>query len=46
MEKICSCKKKKFRTFDIKQNYADIKKIKKNINWMPKLNYLNLIRML
>ncbi len=38
--------KKKIRTFDIKQNYADIKKIKKNINWVPKLNYLNLIKML
>jgi len=38
--------KKKIRAFDIKQNYANIKKIKKNIKWAPKLNYINLINML
>ena len=28
--------KKLFRKFDIKENYASISKIKKNLNWKPK----------
>ncbi len=32
-----------FRKFDIKENYADISKIKKVLGWKPKNNYKNII---
>ena len=35
--------KKFFRKFDIKENFADIKKLKRMINTFPKQNYKNLI---
>ena len=35
--------KQQIRKFDIKKNFADISKIKKGINWNPKLNYKDII---
>jgi len=37
-KKFIEVDKKNVRKYDISQNYADIKKIKKNINWIPKTN--------
>ncbi len=34
------------RKYDIKANYADISKIKNNLNWKPKINYKKLINKL
>ena len=38
--------KNNFRNFEIKENYADITKIKKNIDWKPINNYKNVIQKL
>ena len=35
--------KKFYRRFDIKENYADISKIKKFVKWKPQTNYKSLI---
>ena len=42
-QKYIKIDKKLFRKFEIKENYADISKIKKNLNWQPKLNYKDII---
>ena len=36
--------KKIFREFEIKENYSNIAKLKKNIKWYPKNNYVNVIK--
>ena len=38
--------KKKYRVAEIKENYADTTKIKKNIKWAPTNNYLDIINKL
>jgi len=38
--------KSNFRNFEIKENYADISNIKKNINWKPVNDYRNVIQKL
>ena len=42
-KKFITINKKYFRKYEIKQNYADISKIKKNINTYPKKNIKDLI---
>ena len=37
-KKFVEADKKKKRKFDIIENYADIKKIKTNLNWKPRFN--------
>ena len=38
--------KQKYRKFEIKENYSSIKKLKKNINWFPKNDYMSVIKKL
>lgn len=38
--------KKNFRNFETKENYADIQKIKKNINWEPTYYYMDVMKKL
>ena len=38
--------KKNFRNFETKENYANIKKIKKNIKWSPAYTYKEVIKKL
>ena len=38
--------KHKYRKFEIKENYSSIKKLKKNINWFPKNDYMSVIKKL
>ena len=38
--------KKYFRKFETKENYASAKKIKKNINWEAKYDYLEIVKKL
>ena len=38
--------KKYYRNFEIKENYADTKKIRKNLKWKPKFSYLDIIKKL
>ena len=38
--------KKKYRKFEIKENYSNIKKLKKNIHWFPKNDYMSVIKRL
>ena len=38
--------KRKYRKFEIKENYSNTTKIKKNINWYPKNYYLSVIKKL
>ena len=36
--------KKIFRKFEIKENYSNITKLKKNIKWYPKNNYIDVLK--
>ena len=38
--------KKYYRSFEIKENYADTKKIRNNLKWKPKFTYLDIIKKL
>jgi GDPmannose 4,6-dehydratase len=38
--------KQKYRKFEIKENYSSINKLKKNINWSPKNDYMSVIKKL
>ena len=38
--------KKYYRSFEIKENYADTKKIRNNLKWKPKFSYLDIIKKL
>tara|TARA_Y100000590_G_C15530316_1_gene942894 strand:- start:149 stop:1090 length:942 start_codon:yes stop_codon:yes gene_type:complete len=45
-KKYISIDKKKYRTHELSENYADITKIKKNINWKPNYKYKDIIEKL
>jgi GDPmannose 4,6-dehydratase len=38
--------KKYYRSLEIKENYADTKKLRNNLKWKPKLSYLDIIKKL
>ncbi len=42
-KKYVKLSKKHKRKFDINENYADLSKIKKKINWQPKLTYKDIV---
>ena len=43
MEKLYDNRKKIFRKFEIKENYSNIIKLKNNIKWFPRNDYLDVI---
>ena len=45
-KKYIKCDKNFIRKYDIEANYADINKIKNQLNWKPKINYKKLINKL